>query len=123
MIECEKCGESCEREEIETVRVPLRDKEKTQRPLDLCKATCAAIWDETAPGTWVMIGSEEVQRLYWPCDLCNEVYRYDGVKIMVRLVQAPPRTEYIVCDECQLKVKNSNDPLQWELQQEVGDLS
>lgn len=111
MITCEKCGELFNREEIETIRVNLRDK--TQRPLDLCKVTCAPLWDETEPGDWAVIGGEEVQRLYWTCDQCGEVYRFDAVKVMVQLVQAPPRTEMIICEDCEKTLTQDGNPQQW----------
>lgn len=117
MITCEKCGELFNREEITAFQVSLRPRKKgqppEQRPLDLCKETCAHLWEKTAPGDWVSISGEEVQRLYWPCDHCGEVCRFDGVKVMVQLMQMPPRTESIICEDCEKKLTQDDNPRQW----------
>lgn len=112
MIICAKCNEYFEREYIEAAEVALQDGQT--RSLDLCK-TCAAIWDETAPGAWVILGNQEVRRMWWPCDSCGDVCRYDAVKLMVRPMQQPPRIEFIVCEDCE-----NRDPSRWCVPGEAG---
>ena len=100
MSTCEKCGQDLRN--METVQVQLRDGARRHASL------CIDCWDASFPGDWLNLAEGvEVQRLYWPCDLCNEVCRYDGVKVMVNATHPPPRTEFLVCEDCERRAQGA----------------
>lgn len=102
MRPCERCGERAEQARVKLFEVQLRDG--STHHLALCRS-CAEIWDTAAPGEWTMLPPTdedaplEILRLYWPCDFCASVVRYDGIAVCV----SEKGAEWIVCEECQPK--------------------
>ena len=99
---CERCGDRSSQARVKLFEVQRRDE--TTQHLALCW-TCAGIWETAEPGEWATLpptDSEEpleVLRLYWPCDFCGSVVRYDGIAVRVSVQGA----EWIVCEDCQPK--------------------
>lgn len=102
MNTCERCGDRDIQAHVKLFEARFRDS--TEARLALC-CSCAEIWETVAPGEWVTLPQTdleeplEVLRLYWPCDFCTSIVRYDGVAVRVNRKGA----EWIVCEECQLK--------------------
>jgi protein-arginine kinase activator protein McsA len=102
MRPCERCGERAEQARVKLFEVQLRDE--STHHLALCRS-CADPWDTAEPGEWVTLPSTEeedaleVLRLYWPCDFCASIVRYDGIAVRV----SEKGAEWIVCEECQPK--------------------
>jgi len=109
MNTCERCGERDIQVRVKLFEIQFRDE--TTQYLALCWS-CAEIWETAEPGEWVILprtDSEEpleVLRLYWTCDFCASVMRYDGVAVRVNAQGA----EWIVCEDCQPKHPNLQPP-------------
>jgi hypothetical protein len=116
MVTCEGCGYEYEQEEMAVLPILVSLKDGSRRDVHLCGDVCADFWDDTAPGDWVELHSgEEVQQFYWRCGVCDGVYEFDAVKLLVDIddydPDSPvggdiPQAEYIVCKSCQKKEKD-----------------
>lgn len=109
MIQCEKCGKWFDRTEIKTF--PVNKKKEGRTTVELCK-DCLNIWGTTAPSEWVKFGDVFLQRIYWPCDFCREIFQHQKVQVVIRADQPPPLTEWVVCEEC-LNKANAKGDVQW----------
>ncbi len=102
MQTCERCGERAAQARVKLFEVQLRDGAEPH--LALCRS-CTEGWETAEPGQWITLpptDSEEaleVLRLYWPCDFCKAVVRYDGIAVRIH----PSGAEWIVCEDCQPK--------------------
>ncbi len=97
MLTCEKCEALYDRSQLESVLVILRDTSRQHCSL------CLDCWDKIQPGEWVKLPGrngegKEIRRVYWACDLCNGVFAWSAVTVLINTL----KIEYIVCKECKL---------------------
>jgi hypothetical protein len=125
MQTCEKCGQDSQR--IEAVLIENRATQRRRAVI------CSSCWDVIHPGEWFSLSgdeeeTEEVTRVYWECDFCTNIFQARGVRVLVRLSQEPPRTEYIVCAACaavhtDLQPKPTQEEQAQELEPEAEEAS
>jgi len=118
MPNCEGCGYEYDQEEMAVLPVLVNLKDGTQRDVHFCGDVCADFWDYTGPSEWVALHSgEEVQRVSWQCDVCDQVWTHTGVKALIDMDNFDPddpgdplenalMAECIVCASCQKKEKD-----------------
>src|SRR5258708_36051598 len=97
MTTCEKCG--VDYAQIEATMIETKAKQRRRASI------CASCWSTIHPGEWFSLPGEDeetekVMRIYWECDVCSNIFQARGVQVLVRLTQAPPWSEYIVCAAC-----------------------
>lgn len=109
LVICEGCGRECnpDQEQLSHVEVNVLDGPK--REITLCDKVCCEFWDEAGPGGWVKLDSgEEVQRIFWQCEVCEGVYRHAVLVMLVDMDDYDPEEgkepyESVVCLSCRGK--------------------